>query len=181
MKRDPANKYRNLMHHFPAEAEGLHLLGLTLREDFQCDRVTIYLKAEHGVFVSVYAEGLEEMILAVKPGEGVVGKAIASRTPYVSNDALFDPNSLSRLRDHYSGYVTHSLLVVPIPGYFLGPTGAVQLVNKIGQPFDERDVEQLQRVVKSLRGLRKRCSPVSNNLWEQRLHKEQQYAATPSA
>lgn len=160
---------------------GLHELGLALREDFGCDRVTFFLKAARGVYLSIYAEGLEDMVLAVKPGEGLVGKAIQRRRPIVSNEALYDPDALSRLRDHYSGYLTHSLLVAPIPGTFLAPQGAVQLVNKLREEFTAEDIQRLSLAAKGLRGLRKFCRRPTENLWEPRLHLESHHASVPPA
>jgi signal transduction protein with GAF and PtsI domain len=180
MSSDLVARYKRMIKSLPSDATGLHALGLALREDFQCDRTTLYLQATHGTYISIYAEGLEEMILAVKPGEGVVGKVIATRSPYVSNDALYDPNSLSRLRDHYSGYITHSLLAAPIPGLLSRPHGVIQLVNKINLPFDTVDMDRLVAIAPVLRGIRKFCRRPATNLWQQSLHKEPSHAVPPA-
>ncbi len=181
MRDDLAARYASLIRTLPADATGLHGLGLALREDFSCDRVTLFLKAARGVYLSIYAEGLEDMVLAVKPGEGLVGKAIQRRRPIISNEALYDPDALSRLRDHYSGYLTQSVLVAPIPGVFLAPQGAVQLINKLRELFTEEDVGRLSAVAKGLHGLQRLCRRPTENLWEPRLHLESHHASAPPA
>lgn len=181
MADDLTTRYAALLRSLPAEIASLHALGLALREDFRCDRVSLFLKAPHGVYVSIYAEGLEDMTLAVKPGEGLVGKAVQRKAPIVSNEALFDPEALSRLRDHYSGYETQSILVAPIPGWFSGPEGAVQLVNKLYEPFTDDDVERLSAATLGLRGLRKLCRRPADNLWDPDLHKESAHVAASPA
>ena len=181
MSRDLATRYALLLRALAADATGLHALGLALREDFGCDRATLFLKAARGVYVSVYAEGLEEMTLAVKPGEGLAGKAIQRRTAIVSNEAPYDPDALSRLRDHYSGYETLSLLVAPIPGRFGAPEGAVQLVNRLDGPFNDDDCARLCDAASGLRGLSRFCPRPVDNLWDPRLHQDSRHAATLSA
>ncbi|NJO53822.1 MAG: GAF domain-containing protein [Bacteroidales bacterium] len=165
-------RYKELVRTLPADAAGLHALGLALRQDFNCDRATLFLKARHGVYIAVYAEGLEDMTLAVKPGEGLAGKAVQRRAAILSNEAPYDPNALSRLRDHYSGYETQSVMVAPIPRLLLSPEGAVQLINKLIGPFTDADIARLGAVAKGLRGLRRFCREPAENLWDSRLHRE---------
>jgi hypothetical protein len=174
-------KYKALVRTLPANVEGLHALGHALRSDFHCDRVSLFLKAERGTYVSVYAEGLEDMTLAVKPGEGLAGKAIQRREPILSNEAPYDPDALCRLRDHYSGYQTWTLLVAPIPGRLFGPEGAVQLINKLDGAFSTEDERRLVRVAEALRGLGRLCRCPSGNLWDPCLHRENLHAPSDQA
>lgn len=175
-----AARYQALVRTLPADAAGLHALGLALRQDFGCDRATLFLKARHGVYVAIYAEGLEDMTLAVKPGEGLAGKAVQRRAAIVSNEAPYDPDALSRLRDHYSGYETHSVMVAPIPRLLRAPEGAVQLINKLTGPFTDDDLARLGMVANGLRGLRRFCREPAENLWDPLLHKESSDGRAPA-
>jgi hypothetical protein len=172
MYEDIADRYALLLKRLAPDLAGLHELGMVLRDEFGCERTTLYLKAARGVYVSIYAEGLEDMTLSVKPGEGLVGKAVQRRCPLLSNDADYDPDSLSRLRDHYSGYVTRSLLVAPIPGTFVASRGAVQLVNKRDDEFTEQDADRLCAAAQGLRKLHRLCTRPDGNLWDPHLHRE---------
>lgn len=174
-------RYAALLATLPPAPAGLHELGLALRNDFACDRASIFLKASRGVYVSVYAEGLEGMLLSVKPGEGLVGKSIQRREGIISNDAVYDPDSLCRLRDHYTGYETRSLLAVPIPGLFGPPRGAVQLINKLRAPFDAEDARRLFAAARGLKRLHRLITHPENNLWDPRFHKEGLHASSAQA
>ena len=167
----PTAKYAALISALPKTAESLHVLGHELRTDFHCDRVSLFLKASRGTYIAIYAEGLEDMTLEVKPGEGLAGKAIQRRAPILSNEAPYDPDALSRLRDHYSGYQTWSLLVAPIPRRWRSPEGVVQLINRLDGAFCEEDLRLLNTIADGLRGLSRFCPRPVGNLWEPRLHR----------
>lgn len=174
-------RYRRLVAGLSGDAAGLHELGRALRSDFDCDRVSLYRRSPRNVYVAVYAEGLQDMTLSVKPGEGLVGKALQRGVPVLSNAAPYDPDALSRLRDHYSGYETHSVLVAPILRWLCAPLGAVQLVNSHAGSFPAADLLRLAEVAKGLAGIGKFCRSASENLWQPDLHKDVVHDHTASA
>uniref|UniRef100_A0A7C5AMA8 GAF domain-containing protein n=1 Tax=Desulfobacca acetoxidans TaxID=60893 RepID=A0A7C5AMA8_9BACT len=160
-----AVKYRTIIKTTRQYRQTLYQLARELRRDFSCERVSLYFKDRYQLFVAVLAEGLEGMDLAVKKGEGLVGKCIQARKPLIANDALHHPQALSRLRDHYTGYQTRSLLTAPILNFFGWPVGAVQLVNHLGTGFTEADAARLKEIAGILAPLRWRIARPITNIW----------------
>ena len=83
--------------------------------------------------------------ITIPEGTGLVGKALAERRAIVTNDPYSNPDFNSDV-DKKTGYVTKSILVMPISnckGEFIG---AYQAINKIGNggKFDlEADTRRL--------------------------------------
>lgn len=83
--------------------------------------------------------------ITIPEGTGLVGKALKERRTIITNDPYNDPDFNSSV-DKATGYVTKSILVMPISnckGEFIG---AYQAINKIGNDgkFDlEEDVKRL--------------------------------------
>lgn len=83
--------------------------------------------------------------ITIPEGTGLVGKALIEKRPIVTNDPYNNPDFNSNV-DKSTGYVTKSILVMPISnckGEFIG---AYQAINKIGNDgnFDiEEDVKRL--------------------------------------
>ncbi len=82
--------------------------------------------------------------ITIPEGTGLVGKALAEKRAIVTNDPYNDPDFNSDV-DKKTGYVTKSILVMPISdckGEFIG---AYQAINKLGDGgFDlEEDVRRL--------------------------------------
>lgn len=148
-----------------AAAELLGRLVRLFRRDFRCERVTIFLLDRDGRYVSAIAEGLPDMDIDVKTGEGLVGKAIEQQEILVSNRAAYDVRSLCRVRDHYTGFQTHSLLAAPIGGKSGRVIGAVQLINKLGGEFTAADREQMAAVTGELATLGDRIPKPIGNHW----------------
>ena len=82
--------------------------------------------------------------ITIPEGTGLVGKALAEKRAIVTNDPYNDPDFNSDV-DKMTGYVTRSILVMPISdckGEFIG---AYQAINKLdGNGFDlKEDVKRL--------------------------------------
>lgn len=169
-------KYQALVRIPRPYPEILYRLARELRRDFSCERVSLYFKDQHQVFVTVLAEGLEGMDLAVKEGEGLVGKCLKWRRPVIANDPLHHPQALSRLRDHYTGFRTRSLLSAPILNVFRRPVGAVQLVNQLGPGFTESDAARLFEIAGVLAALRRRLPRPLANIWTAAIAAKKEYA-----
>ncbi|MDE2490459.1 MAG: GAF domain-containing protein [Elusimicrobia bacterium] len=78
----------------------------------------------------------------LKLGQGIAGAVAQSRAPEIINDARADPRWSSKA-DEESGFVTRSILAVPIllKGKLLG---VVEAINKRGGVFDEGDREAFE-------------------------------------
>jgi len=143
-----------------------------LKKDFRCERVSIFLKGRGGRFLTVVAQGLEGMTIDVKPGEGLTGKAIQKRAPIIVNDALHDSRSLCRVRDHYTGFQTRSLLAVPGLGFLGRPVGAFLLINSLKGGFGDADKERAGKIAWFLRRIKRIAPGQIENIWTAHFEKE---------
>ena len=88
------------------------------------------------------ATGLEK--IEMPDDAGFVGKAIKNKQLVITNDPYHDPNFNQEV-DKKTGYVTKSVLVLPVANVNGEAIGAYQLINKIGgEGFnDKEDVRKL--------------------------------------
>jgi sigma-B regulation protein RsbU (phosphoserine phosphatase) len=104
------------------------------------DRCSIWLvDTEAGQLYTRVAHGVEEIRVGL--GHGLVGACVARLEPIVVNDTSSDKRFLNRI-DQASGYVTHSVLVIPLRAAEGKVIGAFQALNKPGG-FSEADVALL--------------------------------------
>jgi len=127
------------------------------------DRCSIWLlDAKNKRLWTKVAHGVQE--LHVPLGTGLVGACIERNEAIVVNDTSQDPRFNKKV-DLESGYITKSILTLPLHGMDGKPIGALQVLNKPGG-FTHEDVDLL--------GL---CSAYSaSTLESQRLRKEAQAA-----
>jgi Nif-specific regulatory protein len=117
------------------------------------DRGTLYL-VDHarGELVSRVAHLPEIAEIRLRLGEGVAGWVARSSQVLNMRRGTRDPRFTSRI-DELTGYQTESLLAVPV----LGEAGAViavlQLLNKRGKDFEERDERLLSTLAAQVAGL----------------------------
>ncbi len=154
-----------------APAELLARLARRLQRDFACQRATIFLRDRDELFISALAQGLEEMDVDIKVGEGLVGKAIAAGEALVSNQAAYDVRSLCRVRDHYTGFRTRSLLAAPFFTPGRRPLGAIQLMNKLEGGFDPADKERAEQIAAVFPCLNERIPLPIHNCWTAELER----------
>ena len=104
-------------------------------------------------------------------GQGVVGLAVSENATQVVADAAKDPR-VWRAGDEASGFVTSSLLCVPL-GTAAGPIGALELVNRRdGLPFSTADAEML-RLIAAPTSLAINNARMANDLVEQQRMKRE--------
>ena len=127
------------------------------------DRCSIWLvDAKHGRLWTKVAQGVRELHVPI--GQGLVGACVARNEAMVVNDTSRDERFLKSV-DNETGYVTKSVLTMPLRGVDGKPIGALQVLNKPGG-FSPEDVDLLQ-----LCG-----SYVASSLETQRLRKEAEVA-----
>lgn len=81
--------------------------------------------------------------IVIPDNTGLVGKALQEKRVIVSNDPYRDPNFNSDV-DRQTGYVTRSILVLPVANVNGDYIGAFQLVNKLNGEFDKiEDIRKL--------------------------------------
>ena len=76
--------------------------------------------------------------IRVAAGQGLVGQCLANRAIINVKDAYADERFNSSI-DLRTGYRTRSILSIPLLGRHSEPVGVMQLLNKVGGPFDEHD------------------------------------------
>ena len=95
---------------------------------------------EH-VLWTTSATGTDRIV--IPDNTGLVGKALKERRVVITNDPYNDPDFNSDV-DRKTGYVTRSILVIPIVDINGDFIGALQLINKLDGDFDEaEDVRRL--------------------------------------
>ena len=127
------------------------------------DRCSIWLvDAKNNRLWTKVAHGVRELHIPL--GQGLVGACVARNETILVNDTSSDPRFLKSV-DKESGYVTKSILTLPLHGMDGKPMGALQVLNK-PDGFSQDDVDLL--------GL---CSGYSaSTLESQRLRKEAEAA-----
>ncbi len=123
-----------------SEISNLLLLNADLARDLTgADRCTLWLADEtHREIWTKVAHGVKEIRVAL--GSGLVGACIEKNESILVNDAEHDSRFLKSV-DQQSGYVTKSVLTVPLraSGQVIG---AIQVLNKAGG-FGGHDIEML--------------------------------------
>lgn len=108
--------------------------GLSVLE---ADRGTVFLyDAETDELHSTVATGTDG--LRIPAGRGIVGEAARSRRIINVPDCYAEPRFNPDV-DRKTGYRSRCLLTVPLVGYDDSLVGVMQLLNKKGGVFDERD------------------------------------------
>lgn len=146
------------------DLDALLLLNAGMARDLVgADRCSIWLvDTKTGRLWTKVAHGVEELHIPI--GHGLVGASVARDEAILVNDTSADER-FSRSVDGQSGYVTKSVLTLPLRGMDGKPIGALQVLNKPGG-FSPEDVD--------LVGL---CSAYSASALEsQRLRKEGEVA-----
>ncbi len=126
-----------------AEADPDKLLRLNAdmaRDLVQADRCSVWLRdgSTDELWTKV-AHGLPDVRIAAD--HGLVGACVATDQAIVVNDTSKDPRFDANV-DRSSGYVTHSVLALPLRSQVGDILGALQVLNKPGG-FQERDVKLL--------------------------------------
>jgi len=99
-----------------------------------CDIISLFVLDKKSGMLRLYASNLETPIL-VSPGQGIAGSVFNSKEtvniPDCYKDTRFDKSF-----DRKSGYMTKSLLAVPIVDFDGCCVGVLQAINKMSVPAD---------------------------------------------
>ncbi len=108
----------------------LPALSQMCRDIVFADRCTIWIlnHRTHKLWTKV-ADGLEHV--EVDANEGLVGAAVRQKEPLVINDVQNDERFNSSI-DRMTGYVTKSMMVIPMVNKKDDVIGAIQVINKQG-------------------------------------------------
>ena len=107
------------------------------------ERSTFYLLNEKTQRLeSMVAQGLENQMISVPVGQGIVGTMFQKEEPLIINNAQ-NSELLAKKHDKKLKFVTKSVLCVPVFDEDYKAVGALQCLNKISGDFTPRDVDVL--------------------------------------
>ncbi|MBK6658097.1 MAG: GAF domain-containing protein [Proteobacteria bacterium] len=108
------------------------------------ERSTLFLyDAASDELWSRVAEGLAEREIRIAAGLGIAGEVFTTRSAVNIPDAYADPRFNADV-DRRTGYRTRSILCVPVLDKHGVPIGVVQVLNRRGGPFRQRDQRRLE-------------------------------------
>ena len=125
----------------------IELISNSIKDILNVDRCTIFLHDSNSKSMwSVYIDGVS--YIEVPDDKGIVGEVYRTKKTIVSNNMKSDPN-YNNLIEEASGYITKSILSVPIIGYDDKILGVIQLINKTdgSSGFNEEDEKVLGYVM----------------------------------
>lgn len=108
-----------------------------------CDRCTVWVVSDDKTKIwTKVAHGMDPIELPID--SGIVGNAIVNEKKIMIDDVYKDARFNSQI-DKQTGYVTKSMMVIPMFDYDNEIIGAFQAINHQGEKgvFDERDMERL--------------------------------------
>lgn len=130
-----------------ADESSARIVAELLHKSIPCDRVTVFrLDEEQGNLVSLYAEGIDNGSISLGMRLGIAGLVAVTGQEAVIDDAQSDPR-FDRRFDDATGYVTTSMMCLPIHSRKGVALGAVQVINKQGGRFDATDLDVLRSLV----------------------------------
>jgi adenylate cyclase len=88
------------------------------------------------------AQSVNDIIITVKPGEGLAGNIFASGKPEIVDDPYNDPR-FNRKVDDLTGFRTRNMLCLPISDKEGTIIGLTQVLNKRDGSFSEHDIRRL--------------------------------------
>ncbi len=124
---------------------GRHIVELAARL-VGAERGSLFL-ADHqaGTLTALVAQGLDGRELRVPMGAGIVGTVAETGRAIIIADPYSDPR-FDRSVDRASGFVTRSLLTVPVRDRDGGLVAVLQLLNSRTGRFSEQDIEFLEEL-----------------------------------
>jgi putative methionine-R-sulfoxide reductase with GAF domain len=134
--------------------EAISRLMITIRNLFKVEAGTLYrLDRETNQLVFEVVFGPHDQALyqkRISADQGIAGWVVRNGEPLLIPDVQHDPRFEQRF-DHQTGFQTQSVLCVPLIA--MGEVyGVIQLINKLGEEFNEHDLLLLQ-IIAALGGL----------------------------
>jgi len=121
----------------------LHEVAKMGRDIVDADRCSVWLldKEEHVLWTKV-AQGVDP--IRIPAYSGIVGQSIKEQKPQIINDVYAHPNFNTKV-DEETGYITKTMMVIPIATSEHDMVGAIQVINKNSEKgFSQDDLEHLK-------------------------------------
>src|SRR5205823_1056373 len=124
----------------------LALIMDKVTELLSADRSTLYLLSDEGDELwSKIAQGGEIREIRLRVGEGIAGW-VAQRGEVVNIPDAYADARFQQEYDRRTGYLTHSILGMPMRNNVGRIVGVIQVLNKRGGPFSREDEALLHTV-----------------------------------
>jgi GAF domain-containing protein len=118
----------------------------TVTQLLDAERATIFLASDDGQHLeSKFAQGGAIATITLRIGEGIAGWVAQSSATVNIPDAYADPR-FNKEVDKKSGFVTRSILCMPMPDHRGRMIGVVQVLNMRARAFDSDDEALLATV-----------------------------------
>jgi adenylate cyclase len=121
------------------------LVEMTSRA-LDCDRSSFFLHdAGTGELYSRVAQGIRRREIRILCNDGIIGAAFQTGSSIIVDDAYADPRFNPTI-DRETGYVTKTILCVPLCTAKGDVMGVAQALNKLGGPFTEHERALLEGI-----------------------------------
>jgi|GEM_PF-5273189 len=125
----------------------------TIRDEYGCEGASLVLidpAANSLYFASVASDSPSLKLITLKPGEGIVGRAIELNQPALVVDVSKDPGHAAGI-DRSLGFTSRSIIAAPVAREDGTVIGALEAINPTRKPaFDADDLEFLVLAATSL-------------------------------
>ncbi len=116
----------------------------SVTEILDAERSTLFLlDPERNELCSNIAEGLEDRAIRIPVGSGIAGSVFQTGEVVNIRDA-YEDDRFNRAVDQRTGYRTRSILAMQIQNKTGTALGVIQVLNRRGGPFTDRDEQRLR-------------------------------------
>lgn len=141
-------------------ANKIGLISDVVKEIINADRATLFMHDSTTESLwSVYVDGIS--YIEVPDNMGIVSEVFKTKKTLIVNDAQNSSKFNSNI-DKGTGYVTKSILSVPILGFGNIPLGVLQLINKLDgdKKFTDDDTEVVLYIISHISAFLEQMSDV---------------------
>mmetsp|Transcript_75093 Transcript_75093/g.212394 ORF Transcript_75093/g.212394 Transcript_75093/m.212394 type:complete len:483 (-) Transcript_75093:144-1592(-) len=115
----------------------IHMVISETLKLLNCDTVSLFILDRKSGMLRLYASNLETPI-QVSPGQGIAGSVFNTKETVNIPNCYEDPR-FDKSFDKSSGYITKSLLAVPIVDFDATSAGVIQAINKLPEGDNRED------------------------------------------
>lgn len=119
----------------------LELIAKESRMLSNAQRCSIFMvDKEDEILWTMISDGIGRIVISLD--SGIVGKTYNSQKAQIVNDPYNHPDFLKDI-DKKSGFTTRNIITIPIFNSLRDVIGIIQLLNKEGGDFNDKDLETL--------------------------------------
>lgn len=125
----------------------INMISNTIRDIIKADRCTLFVHDKKAkTFWTSYVDGVS--YIEIPDDKGIVSQVYNTRKTIIENNVEKNSSFYNNI-DNSSGYITKSIIAVPIFGFSNECIGVIQLLNKAyGEEFNKEDEDVIFFVAK---------------------------------